>query len=158
MYMLLAVVVLAAVIQLIVGAKRLPRAVVRVVQHFADIQFKIMGSPLLALELAAALRVFLILLVVVTRSQAEMGVLQRLTQMDLVLRFTRMAVQEDLVEGRHHLLEKHPLPLTLVLGELALGHQAAGLLVAKTITQVVLGQRFLLAVTSQALVAGEAQT
>jgi hypothetical protein len=43
MYMLLAVVVLGAVIQLIVGAKRLPLAVVRVVQHFADTQCRIMA-------------------------------------------------------------------------------------------------------------------
>jgi hypothetical protein len=157
MYMLLAVVVLGAVIQLIVSAKRLPLVAGQVVQHFADIQFKIMGSPLLALELAAALRVSLTQQIVAMRSQVEMGVLQLLTQMDLVPRFMGMAAQEDLVEDKHQLLEKHPLPLTLVLGGLALDHQAAGLLVAKTITQVVLGQRFLLAVTSQALAAVVAQ-
>jgi hypothetical protein len=110
------------------------------------------------LALVGALRVFLILLVVATLFQAEMGVLQHLTQMALVPRFMGMAAQEDLVEGRHQLLAKHPLLLALVTGVLALGHQAAGLLVAKAITQVVLGQRLLLAVTSQALVAGEAQT
>jgi hypothetical protein len=41
MYMLLAVVGLAAVTQLIVGVKRLPLVAAQVVQHFADIQFKI---------------------------------------------------------------------------------------------------------------------
>jgi len=158
MYMLLAVVVLVVVIQLTVGVKRLPLVAVRVVQHFADIQFKIMGSPLLALELAAALRVFLILPIVDMRSQAEMGVLQPLTQMALVPRFMGMAAQEDLVEGKHQPLGKHQLPLILVRGVLALGHQVVGPLGVKAITQVVLGQRFLLAVTSQALAAGEAQT
>jgi hypothetical protein len=110
------------------------------------------------LALVGALRVFLILLVVATLFQAEMGVLQHLTQMALVPRFMGMAAQEDLVEDKHQLLGKHLPPLTLVLGGLALGHQAAGPLGVKAITQVVLGQRFLLAVISQALAAGEAQT
>jgi hypothetical protein len=43
MYMLLAVVVLAAVTRLIVIVKRLPLAVVQAVQHFVDIQCRIMA-------------------------------------------------------------------------------------------------------------------
>jgi hypothetical protein len=43
MYMLLAAVVLGAAIQLIVGAKRLPLAVVQVVQLFVDIRCRIMA-------------------------------------------------------------------------------------------------------------------
>jgi hypothetical protein len=92
------------------------------------------------------------------RSQVEMVALQHLTQMDLGQPFLRMAAQGDLVEDKHQLLGKHQLPLILVRGVLALGHQVVGPLGVKAIIQVVLGQRFLLAVTSQALVAVEAQT
>ena len=87
-----------------------------------------------------------------------MAALQHLTLMGLGQPFLRMAAQEDLVEDKHQPLDKHLLPLTLVLGVLALDHQVAGLLGVKVITQVVLGQRFLLAVTNQAPVAVEAQT
>jgi hypothetical protein len=58
-----------------------------------------------------------------------------------------MAAQEDLLEDKHHLLEKHLLPPTLALGVLALDHSAAALLGVKVITLVVMAPVCLKAVT-----------
>jgi hypothetical protein len=74
MFMCLAAAALAGVTQLIAGVKRLPLVAVQVVQLFVDIQFKIMASLLPVLVSARALRVFLILLAVVTSYQGAMGV------------------------------------------------------------------------------------
>jgi hypothetical protein len=149
MYMLLAAAALAGVTQLIAGVKRLPLVAAQVVQLFVDIQFKIMASLLPALVSARAVRVFLILLAVVTRSQVEMVAVQRLTPMGLVSLYLRMAAQEDLLEGKQQLSEMHLLTPTLALGVLVLDHTAAPLLGVKVITLVVMDPVYPKAVTSQ---------